>query len=143
MPADVRIQAVLSGAGGVTSTALDVGVLAALVEAGCPVAPAALCGASAGALLAFWFNRRFVFEDRTPLRWQQAVCFTAVALIGAVVMAVAMHLTASVLGIPYLLAKALCAVTVFALWSLPAQRRFVFPPAAAAPSFGDALSRSL
>ena len=143
MPADVRIQAALSGVGGVTSTALDVGVLTALIEAGCAVAPAALCGAGVGAVLAFWFNRRFVFEDRTPLRWQQAASFAAVALVGAVAMAIAMHLTADVLGIPYLLAKALCAVAVFALWSLPAQRRFVFPHAASAPSFGDALSRSL
>jgi putative flippase GtrA len=143
MPADARIQAALSGVGGVASTALDVAVLTALIEAGCSVAPAALCGAATGAVLAFWFNRRFVFEDRTPLRWQQAACFAAVALVSAVAMAIAMHLTVNVLGIPYLLAKALCAVAVFALWSLPAQRRFVFPPVASAPSFGDALSRLL
>lgn len=143
MPADARIQAALSAVGGVTSTALDVGVLTALVEAGCAVGPAALCGASAGAVFAFVFNRRFVFEDRTSLRWQQAVCFAAVALVGAVAMAIAMHLTVDVLGVPYLIAKAVCAVALFAMWSLPAQRRFVFPHASAAPSLRAALSRSL
>lgn len=127
MLTDVRIAA-LSGAGGVASTGLDVAVLTALVESGCPVAPSALCGAIAGAVLAFSFNRRFVYGDRSKLRWQQVVCFAAVALIGALVMALAMHLSVDVLGVPYLLAKAACAVLVFALWSLPAQRRFVFPP---------------
>lgn len=129
MPTDVRIAA-LAGAGGVASTGLDVAVLTALVESGCPVGPAALCGALAGAVFAFSFNRRFVYADRSRLRWQQVVCFAAVALIGALAMALAMHLTVDVAGVPYLLAKAGCAVLVFALWSLPAQRRFVFSPAA-------------
>lgn len=128
MLTDVRTAA-LAGAGGVASTGLDVAVLTALVETGCPVGPAALCGALAGAVLAFSFNRRFVYGDRSKLRWQQVACFAAVALIGAMAMAMAMHLTADILGAPYLLAKAGCAVLVFALWSMPAQRRFVFPSA--------------
>ena len=44
-------------------------------------------------------------------------------------LAIAMYLTADVLGVPYLLAKAVCAVAVFAIWSFPAQRYLVFPAA--------------
>lgn len=135
MPTGVRIAA-LAGAGGVASTGLDVAALTALVESGCPVGPAALCGALAGAVFAFSFNRRFVYADRRKLRWQQVVCFAAVALIGALAMALAMHLTVDVAGVPYLLAKAGCAVLVFALWSLPAQRRFVFSHAGSGDSTG-------
>jgi hypothetical protein len=41
-------------------------------------------------------------------------------------MALAMQLVAVKLGVPYLLAKLICAATVFAVWTYPAQRRLVF-----------------
>jgi hypothetical protein len=37
---------------------------------------------------------------------------------------------AVVLGVPYLLAKLICAICVFAVWTYPAQRRLVFRRAA-------------
>lgn len=140
--ADVRAQApmaALAGLGGLVSTALDVAVLTVLVESGCAIGPAAWIGTLAGAALAFGWNRRFVFADRSALRWQQVACFAAVALVGAIALAVSMHVAVHVCGLPYLIAKALCAVLVFAVWNLPAQRRFVFPTAKA-PAFSPALS---
>jgi hypothetical protein len=41
-------------------------------------------------------------------------------------MALAMHLVAVTLGVPYLVAKLICAAVVFAAWTYPAQRRIVF-----------------
>lgn len=122
-----RLQAAIAGLGGVVSTGLDFAVLATLVESGCAVGPAAWLGTCAGAALGFGWNRRFVFADRSPLRWQQVACFAFVALVGAVAMAVSMHVAVAFCGLPYLIAKALCAVLVFAVWNLPAQRRLVFP----------------
>jgi putative flippase GtrA len=119
-------QTAFAGLGGLVATLVDVATLTALVESGCAIAPAALAGACAGAVSSFWFNRWFAFRDRSPLQWRKIASFAAVALVSALTMAVAMQLTAVVLGIPYLVAKAICAVLVFALWSLPAQRRFVF-----------------
>jgi putative flippase GtrA len=121
--------AALAGLGGVVSTALDVAVLTALVESGCAVGPAAWIGTLAGAALAFGWNRRYVFGDRSALRWQQVACFALVALVGAVALALSMHVAVTLCGLPYLVAKAVCAVLVFAVWNLPAQRRFVFPSA--------------
>jgi putative flippase GtrA len=119
-------EAAVAGLGGVVATLVDVATLSALVESGCAIAPAALAGASAGAVAAFWFNRHVAFRDHSPLGCRQVARAGVVALVTALAMAAAMQLTAVVLGIPYLVAKALCAVLVFTLWSLPAQRRFVF-----------------
>jgi putative flippase GtrA len=128
--AEVRAQAplaALAGLGGVLSTGLDVAVLTTLVEGGCAVGPAAWLGTCVGAALGFGWNRRVVFGDRSPLRWQQVACFAFVALVGSVAMALSMHVAVALFGLPYLLAKGLCAVLVFVVWNLPAQRRFVFP----------------
>lgn len=129
MPSDLKSQAVLASCGGLLATVLDAGLLLLLVEAGCPVGPAALLAASAGAVFGFGFNRRVAFSDRSPLRWQQAASATLVAVVGAIAMAVSMHIAVELGGLPTLLAKALCALLVFLLWSLPAQRYLVFPTA--------------
>ena len=125
----------MAGLGGLVATTLDVVVLASLVERGCPVAAAAWLGAASGAVASFLVSRNLAFADRSPLSWAQVARFAGVALASAAVMALAMHVVAVVFGVPYLLAKALCGVTVFALWTLPAQRRFVFVrPLEAEPS---------
>lgn len=129
MPSDLRNQAVLASCGGLLATVFDAGLLLLLVEAGCSVGPAALIAASAGAIFGFAFNRRYAFADRSPIRWQQAASAALVALIGAVAMAVSMHLAVDLFGLPTLVAKGLCALLVFLLWSLPAQRYLVFPAA--------------
>jgi hypothetical protein len=45
--------------------------------------------------------------------------------------------------LPYLVAKALCAAAVFAVWSYPAQRRLVFVARPALPAAGLAPARLL
>lgn len=121
-------QAAIIGLGGFTSTLVDTALLAILVEAGAPVGPAAWAAACVGAVVSFAFSRRLAFRDRSPLRGGQVARFAAVALTTAMVLAAAMHVTSTVLGVPYLLAKLLCSALVFVVWSLPAQRHLVFSP---------------
>ena len=113
---------------------LDVGVLVLLVEHHTPVALAAFCGAAAGAVMNFALNKYLAFRDRSPINGRQLARFGLVAVATAVLMAIAMQLVAVELGVPYLLAKLLCAAAVFAVWTYPAQRRLVFRRAAPAPA---------
>jgi hypothetical protein len=59
----------------------------------------------------------------------QLVRFGVVALGTALLVAGGMELIAVRLHVPYLAAKALCSIVVFAAWTYPAQRRLVFSPA--------------
>jgi putative flippase GtrA len=123
-------QLISAGAGGALGSGLDVSVLVLMVEHGTRVPVAAFCGAAAGAVMNFVLNKYFAFRDRSPLNGRQIARFALVALATAVLMALAMQLVAVKLGVPYLLAKLLCAATVFAVWTYPAQRRIVFRHAA-------------
>jgi len=127
-----RAQHLLTASlGGIAGTAVDLGVLVLLVEHGAPVPVAAFAGAASGAGVCFAANKYWAFRDRSPLSVRQVGSFGLVALTTAVIMAIAMQVAAVWLGLPYLVAKALCAAAVFCLWSYPAQRRFVFPATAA------------
>jgi putative flippase GtrA len=122
-----RLQRMLgAGLGGAVGSSADIAVLIALVESGVRVAGAAFAGAAAGAVVCFVVNKRWAFRDRTPVTLRQVASFAAVAAITATLMAVAMHLAVEDAGVPYLVAKALCAAAVFVVWSYPAQRRLVF-----------------
>jgi putative flippase GtrA len=116
----------LAGLGGGMSTATDVAVLAALVEHGAPVAASAFVGSLAGAVISFVMNKYVAFRDHSRVRPRQLVAFGLVAAATALMMALAMQLVAVDLGVPYLLAKVMCAAAVFVLWSYPAQKRLVF-----------------
>lgn len=119
-------ELVASGFGGAVATAVDVSVLVQMVQHGAPIAGAAFCGAAAGAVMNFALNKYIAFRDRAPISPHQLARFGLVAVATAVLMAVAMHVVAVVLGVPYLLAKLICAAVVFAAWTYPAQRRLVF-----------------
>lgn len=121
-------QTLGAGLGGVAGTAVDLAVLAALVQRGAAIAPSALLGALAGAGVSFVMNKYLAFRDGSPVSLRQVTAFGLVAVAGALMLAVAMQLVAVVMGVPYLLAKAGCAAAVFVLWSYPAQRRLVFRP---------------
>jgi putative flippase GtrA len=123
-------ELVSAGAGGAVGSMLDVAVLVLLVEHGAPVAAAAFCGAAAGAVMNFSLNKYFAFRDRSPIDGRQVARFGLVAVATALLMAGAMELVAVKLGVPYLLAKLVCAALVFAVWTYPAQRRLVFRRAA-------------
>jgi putative flippase GtrA len=115
-----------AGLGGGLATALDASVLVTLVETGTPIAFAAFVAASCGAVFAFGWGKYIAFRDRSPLGLRQMLRFAGVALATALLMALAMQLFAVELRVPYLLAKLVCSALVFAAWTYPAQRRFVF-----------------
>jgi putative flippase GtrA len=123
-------QVVAAGMGGAVGSVLDVATLVLMVECDAPVAGAAFCGAAAGAAMNFLLNKYIAFRDRSPITPQQLARFGLVAVATAVLMALAMQLVAVELGVPYLIAKLICAAAVFAVWSYPAQRRLVFRRAA-------------
>jgi putative flippase GtrA len=125
-------EVVAAGAGGAVGSVLDIGVLVLMVERHAPVGVAALCGAAAGAAMNFALNKYLAFRDRSPITARQLARFGLVAVATAVLMAIAMHLVAVELGVPYLFAKLVCAAAVFAAWTYPAQRRLVFRRAAPA-----------
>jgi putative flippase GtrA len=123
-------QVAAAGAGGAVGSVLDVATLVLLVEHGARVPVAAFCGAAVGAIVNFALNKYLAFRDRSRITARQLVRFGLVAVATAMLMALAMQLVAVMLGVPYLLAKVICAAVVFAVWTYPAQRRLVFRRAA-------------
>lgn len=119
-------ELVASGFGGAVGTAVDVSVLVLMVQHHVAIAASAFCGAAAGAAMNFAMNKYVAFRDRSPISARQVVRFGVVAVAAATLMALAMELVAVVLGVPYLLAKLICAAVVFVVWTYPAQRRLVF-----------------
>jgi putative flippase GtrA len=119
-------QLAAAGVGGAVGTGLDIAVLVLLVEHGARVAVAAFCGAAAGALVNFTLNKYVAFRDRSRITARQLARFGLVTVATAMLMAGAMQLVAVELGVPYLVAKLICAAIVFAVWTYPAQRRLVF-----------------
>ena len=118
-----------AGVSGGAATVMDVSTLVLLVQHGTPVALAAFVACAAGAVVCFTLNKYIAFRDRSRITWQQLGRFGLVAVTTAVLMALSMELFAVKLGVPYLLAKVICAVLVFVAWGYPAQRRLVFEPA--------------
>jgi putative flippase GtrA len=115
-----------SGASGAAATVIDMGLLVLLVERGMPVPAAAFIGAAAGAVVGFALNKLVAFRDRSRITTRQLARFGIVAVATALLMALAMDVVAVKLGVPYVLAKVICSVAVFAGWTYPAQRRLVF-----------------
>jgi putative flippase GtrA len=111
---------------GLVATGLDVIVLTTLVESGAPIAFSSALAAAVGAIGGFAGNKYIAFRDRSPLTLRQVLTFGGIALGTALLLALSMEIVAVHLGVPYLLAKAVCATALFFAWSLPAQRRFVF-----------------
>jgi putative flippase GtrA len=135
----VRARALLgTAAGGITATLIDCVVLAALVALGTGVALAAFAGAVAGAIACFVINKKLAFADPRPTTLEQVGRFSLVAVATALLMAAGMHVLVVRHGMSPIAAKLVCAVVVFAAWSYPAQRYFVFRPLAPSPRDGAA-----
>jgi len=116
-----------AGAGGVAATVVDVLLLVLMVEqGGVSVPTAAFLAATAGAVVCFAMNKYIAFRDRSSVTVQQVGRFGAVAVTTAMLMALSMKILAVHLGVPYLVAKVVCAAVVFVVWTYPAQRRLVF-----------------
>lgn len=120
-------ELVTAGFGGIAATIVDVAVLVLLVEViGLSIPVSAFLASTSGAVMNFVLNKYIAFRDRSPISVQQVARFGAVAMATALLMALAMKLVAVELGVPYVAAKLLCAVTVFIVWTYPAQRKLVF-----------------
>ncbi len=120
-------ELVTAGFGGIAATIVDVAVLVLLVEViALSIPVSAFLASTAGAVMNFVLNKYIAFRDRSPITIQQVARFGAVAVATALLMAVAMKLVAVELGVPYVVAKLLCAVTGFMVWTYPAQRKLVF-----------------
>jgi putative flippase GtrA len=130
----MNAQAMKSGASGVAATAVDVGLLVLLVRHGLPIPAAAFTSACAGAVTSFTMNKYVAFGDRSRITARQLLRFAFVSLATALIMAGAMELVAVQMRVPYVLAKIICAATVFVVWTYPAQRRLVFRRPSLAPS---------
>lgn len=115
-----------AGVGGVVATGVDLGVLVLLVERHVSIPVAAFMAAAAGAVMNFVLNKYIAFRDPSRITAQQLSRFGVVAVATAMLMALAMKIVAVELGVPYLLAKVVCAAVIFAAWTYPAQRRLVF-----------------
>ena len=120
-------QLLTAGFGGVVATLFDISALVLLVESGVSVPVAAFFAAGAGAAMNFVLNKYIAFRDRSPITLQQVVRFGGVAVTTAVLMAVMMNIVAVEMGVQYMLAKLICAVLVFIVWTYPAQKTLVFP----------------
>src|SRR5262245_47447771 len=113
---------IAAGAGGAVGTAADVATLVLLVEhAHAAIPVAAFIAATVGAVVCFVLNKYLAFRDRSPVTLHQVARFGLVAVATALLMAAAMKLVAVDLHVPYLVAKLLCAATVFVAWTYPAQ----------------------
>ena len=117
-----------TGLSGIVATVVDVIAMILLVELGdVPVGFAAFLAASTGAIVNFTVSKFWAFRDTSPVDGRQVATFAMVALVTSAFVAVSVHVLAAMIGIQYLVAKAIAAVLVFVCWSYPAQARLVFP----------------
>jgi putative flippase GtrA len=115
------------GLSGVLATAIDVATLVVLVElVRVHVTPAAFLAATMGGATNFLVNKYWAFRDRSRIDLRQVATYALVALVTAMFVAASVHVLAVLVGLPYLLAKAIAAGLVFLFWSYPAQARLVF-----------------
>ena len=125
-------EVLIAAMGGVVATAVDLALLVLMVGRHVPVPQATFVAALGGAVTSFVVNKYVAFRDRSPINLRQLLRFDLVVVVAALLMAGAMKLLAVRLGMPVVLAKLVCAAIVFAVWTYPAQRRFVFVASAVA-----------
>jgi putative flippase GtrA len=119
------------GVSGMVATAVDVTALVLLVELlRSHVTIAAFLAAALGGVTNFLINKYWAFDDDAPLEIRQIAIYALVSLVTAAFTAAAIHILAVLIGVPYLIAKAIAAALVFLIWTYPAQARLVFPETA-------------
>lgn len=119
---------VKTGLSGAASTSVDVVGIVLLIEvAGLPIGVAAFLASSVGAIMNFLLSKYWAFNDKSPLDPKQVAKYAGVALFTALLNACTIHVLAVVIGFQYLAAKAMAAISIFLLWSYPAQAKLVFP----------------
>lgn len=111
----------------VLATIVDFGVMALLVEVvGLRPFLATLGGATAGAFTNFQLGRHWIFAAREEGAAPQALRYALVSGASAGLNALGEYAMHDVLGVDYLPARAVIAVSVSVLWNFPMHRRFVF-----------------
>jgi len=125
-PRSLRLLKV--GLSGCLATAVDVAALVVLVERlGVYVTLAAFLAALCGGVTNFLVNKFWAFRDSSRIDIRQVIAYALVSLATAIFVAAAVHLLAVIIGWPYLIAKAIAAISIFLAWGYPAQAKFVFP----------------
>ena len=135
---DVTKRMMRVGVSGIVATTVDVTALVLLVELlRSHVTIAAFLAAALGGVTNFFINKYWAFDDDAPLQIRQVTIYALVSLVTAAFTAAAIHILAVLIGVPYLIAKAIAAALVFLIWTYPAQAKLVFPEAAEVP--GDSM----
>ena len=114
---------------GLVTTLVDFATMIVLVEVAglTPVASTAL-GALAGAVTNFLLGRFWTFSPTSLGARRQAQRYVVVSAVSLGLNVFGEFLLHEVLGIGYLLARVLVAISVSLGWNFPLQRRYVFPP---------------
>ena len=116
------------GCSGALATIVDLVILLTLVELfAVPVVISVFMAATSGAVSSFVVNKYWAFGDRAPVTFVQVASFACVALGSAFGVSAVVQVLSVQLGLPYLLAKGIGALLLFAFWTYPVQSRVVFP----------------
>lgn len=114
-------------AASVVATAVDFGVMILAVSVlGLSPVSGTVLGAFSGALANFSLGRHWTFEATHAPAGGQAVRYAVVSGASLALNALGEHVLAGILGVQYVVARALVAVTVSLAWNYPLQRFFVF-----------------
>jgi len=111
----------------IITTAVDFGVMTLCVELfHLTAVVATLVGATCGAVTNFQLGRRWIYDARHGHVGHQALRYVLVSASSAGLNALGEYGLHGRLGVQYILARAVVAVTVSMLWNFPMQRYFVF-----------------
>jgi putative flippase GtrA len=116
--------------GSIVATLVDFGTMIVLVSGfGMPPVGGTVVGAAAGAVTNFLLGRRWIFRAQTgdPSRQAARYAFTWAGSLS--LNAFGMWVGHDLLGIQYIVTRAVIAVGVSLAWNFPMQRFFVFQPA--------------
>ncbi len=114
-------------AGALVATAVDFGAMILLVEAaGVSPVLATAVGAACGAVTNFAMSRGWIFPKHDGNTAGQAGRYAAVSAGSLALNTAGEALVHGVLGVPYLLARAIVAVLVSVAYNFPLHRAFVF-----------------
>lgn len=121
---------------GLVATACDLGSLHALVRGvGLSALAANVPALLLGAAVQYVGNKYLAFEDRSRDHLRQVTRFAGVELGALALNALGFHALVTLFDAPYVPARALVGLAVYAGFSFPLWRR-VFRPAASAPTRG-------
>ena len=121
-----RDKLVKTGLSGIAASMVDVVALVCLIEfAGLSIVLSAFVSAGLGAACGFVITKFWAFRDSRPIGLGQVAAYATVAGGNAILVSVSIHVLV-IFGAAYLLAKLIASAGAFALWSYPAQSRWVF-----------------